>query len=103
MFQNNYEEYDGFVVLHGTDTMSYTASALSFMFENIGKCVVITGSQVSFKFNVKRHCVRRIMKLMIIGIFGIAIRIAVPSCTKGINGVENSCLLNICDHVTRYY
>ncbi|XP_073950210.1 L-asparaginase-like [Choristoneura fumiferana] len=42
----HYEEYDGFVVLHGTDTMSYTASALSFMFENIGKCVVITGSQI---------------------------------------------------------
>ncbi|XP_063387749.1 L-asparaginase [Cydia fagiglandana] len=41
-----YEEYDGFIVLHGTDTMSYTASALSFMFENIGKCVVITGSQI---------------------------------------------------------
>ncbi|KAI8424842.1 hypothetical protein MSG28_006768 [Choristoneura fumiferana] len=36
----HYEEYDGFVVLHGTDTMSYTASALSFMFENIGKCVI---------------------------------------------------------------
>lgn len=46
-FQNFYDEYDGFVVLHGTDTMSYTASALSFMFENIGKCIVLTGSQVS--------------------------------------------------------
>ncbi|KAJ0173516.1 hypothetical protein K1T71_010665 [Dendrolimus kikuchii] len=41
-----YEEYDGFVVLHGTDTLSYTASALSFMFENIGKGVVLTGSQI---------------------------------------------------------
>lgn len=41
-----YEEYDGFVVLHGTDTLSYTASALSFMLENIGKCVVLTGSQI---------------------------------------------------------
>ncbi|CAK1583850.1 unnamed protein product [Parnassius mnemosyne] len=41
-----YEEYDGFVVLQGTDTLSYTASALSFMFENIGKCVVLTGSQI---------------------------------------------------------
>lgn len=41
-----YEQYDGFVVLHGTDTLSYTASALSFMFENLGKGIVITGSQI---------------------------------------------------------
>ncbi|RVE53903.1 hypothetical protein evm_001565 [Chilo suppressalis] len=42
----HYDQYDGFVVLHGTDTLSYTASALSFMFENIGKCIVLTGSQI---------------------------------------------------------
>ena len=42
----NYEQYDGFVVLHGTDTMSYTASALSFMFENLAKPVIFTGSQI---------------------------------------------------------
>ena len=42
----HYENYFGFVVLHGTDTMSYTASALSFMFENLGKSVIFTGSQV---------------------------------------------------------
>ena len=41
-----YEEYDSFVVLHGTDTMGYTASALSFMLENLGKTVVVTGSQI---------------------------------------------------------
>ena len=41
-----YEQYDGFVILHGTDTMAYTASALSFMFENLAKPVVITGSQL---------------------------------------------------------
>lgn len=41
-----YERYDGFVVLHGTDTMAYTASALSFMLENLRKPVVITGSQL---------------------------------------------------------
>ncbi|XP_033216963.1 L-asparaginase 1-like isoform X2 [Belonocnema kinseyi] len=41
-----YQYYDGFVVLHGTDTMSYTASALSFMLEALGKIVVITGSQL---------------------------------------------------------
>lgn len=41
-----YDSYDGFVVLHGTDTMAYTASALSFMLENLRKPVVITGSQL---------------------------------------------------------
>lgn len=42
----NYEAFDGFVVLHGTDTMAYTASALSFMLENLHKPVIITGSQL---------------------------------------------------------
>ncbi|WP_419214249.1 asparaginase [Maribacter sp. X9] len=42
----NYEDYDGFVVLHGSDTMSYTASALSFLLENLGKPVILTGSQL---------------------------------------------------------
>jgi len=41
-----YEKYDGFVILHGTDTMSYTASALSFMLSNISKPVILTGSQL---------------------------------------------------------
>ena len=43
---DHYEKYDGFVLLHGTDTMAYTASALSFMLENLGKPVIITGSQL---------------------------------------------------------
>ena len=43
---DNYQKYDGFVVLHGTDTMSYTASALSFMLENLSKPVILTGSQL---------------------------------------------------------
>lgn len=46
----NYDKYRGFVVLHGTDTMSYTASALSFMLKNLGKPVVFTGSQVPLQF-----------------------------------------------------
>lgn len=41
-----YDQYDGFIILHGTDTMAFTASALSFMFENLAKPVVITGSQL---------------------------------------------------------
>ena len=46
MIEANYERFDGFVVLHGSDTMSYTASALSFMLENLSKPVVFTGSQL---------------------------------------------------------
>ena len=43
---DNYQQYDGFVILHGTDTMAYSASALSFMLENLNKPVVFTGSQL---------------------------------------------------------
>jgi len=43
---NNYNSFDGFVVLHGSDTMSYSASALSFMFENLAKPIIFTGSQL---------------------------------------------------------
>lgn len=46
LIRDNYARYDGFVVLHGTDTMSYTASALSFLLENLRKPVVFTGSQI---------------------------------------------------------
>ena len=42
----SYDDYDGFVILHGTDTMAYTASALSFMLENLNKPVILTGSQI---------------------------------------------------------
>ena len=43
---SNYEKYDGFVILHGTDTMAFTASALSFMLEGLMKPVILTGSQL---------------------------------------------------------
>jgi L-asparaginase len=46
IIESNYEKFDGFVVLHGSDTMSYTASALSFMFENLSKPIIFTGSQL---------------------------------------------------------
>lgn len=46
IIEENYDKFDGFVVLHGSDTMSYTASALSFMLENLGKPVIFTGSQL---------------------------------------------------------
>lgn len=44
--KKHYETYDGFVILHGTDTMAYTSSALSFLLESLGKSVVVTGSQI---------------------------------------------------------
>ena len=46
LIAGHYAKYDGFVILHGTDTMSYTASALSFMLENLEKPVILTGSQL---------------------------------------------------------
>ena len=44
--EKQYEKYDGFVIAHGTDTMAYTASALSFMLSNLGKPVILTGSNI---------------------------------------------------------
>lgn len=46
IIEKNYNEVDGFVILHGSDTMSFTASALSFMLENLNKPVILTGSQL---------------------------------------------------------
>ena len=44
--RESYHSFDGFVILHGTDTLAYTSSALSFMLENLGKPVIVTGSQI---------------------------------------------------------
>ncbi len=46
LIEDNYEDHDGFLILHGSDTMAFTASALSFMLEGLGKPVIITGSQL---------------------------------------------------------
>lgn len=46
IIQENYNDFDGFVILHGTDTMAYSASALSFMLENLSKPVIFTGAQL---------------------------------------------------------
>ena len=46
LIEDNYTKYDGFVILHGSDTMAYTASALSFMLEGLSKAVILTGSQI---------------------------------------------------------
>jgi len=58
--QKNYLKYDGFVILHGTDTMAYSASALSFMLENLAKPVIFTGSQLplgAIRTDAKRNLI----------------------------------------------
>lgn len=44
--QSEYDKYDGFIILHGTDTLAYTASCLSFILENLSKPVLLTGAQI---------------------------------------------------------
>ena len=46
IIETNYASFDGFVILHGTDTMAYTASALSFMIQGLNKPIILTGSQL---------------------------------------------------------
>jgi L-asparaginase len=63
IIEENYDYFDGFVVLHGTDTMAYTASALSFMLENLGKPVILTGSQLPiglFRTDGREHLITAI-------------------------------------------
>jgi len=63
LIETKYERYDGFVILHGTDTMAYTASALSFGLQNLGKPVIMTGSQVpmrSIRSDARRNLVNAI-------------------------------------------
>jgi L-asparaginase len=58
---DNYRDYNGFVILHGTDSMVYTASILSFMLENLSKPVVLTGAQRSHLFNVRNDAEQNIV------------------------------------------
>lgn len=62
--EQHYYDYDGFVILHGTDTMAYTASALSFMLENLGKAVIITGAMIPMAFPVSDAKRNLIVSLM---------------------------------------
>lgn len=50
--KNNYNKYDGFVITHGTDTMAYTASALSHLIQNSKKPIVLTGAQKSIDMDI---------------------------------------------------
>eukprot|EP00917_Polyrhabdina_sp_WS-2016_P012189 GHVP01026843.1.p1 GENE.GHVP01026843.1~~GHVP01026843.1.p1 ORF type:complete len:407 (+),score=73.85 GHVP01026843.1:30-1250(+) len=64
--KENYDEYDGFVILHGTDTMAYTASGLSFMMENLTKPVVLTGSMLPLKNSPQSDAMRNLTVAMAI-------------------------------------
>ncbi len=65
IIEENYDKYDGFVILHGTDTMAYTASALSFSLENLQKPVIITGSQIPL-FEVRNDGLDNLLTSMLI-------------------------------------
>ncbi|KAI9733470.1 MAG: hypothetical protein M1818_007218 [Claussenomyces sp. TS43310] len=69
--RNNYTLFDGFVVLHGTDSLAYTSSALSFMLSHLGKPVILTGSQASI-FSLQSDAVDNLLgSLIIAGTFMI--------------------------------
>ena len=63
IIKTNYKSFDGFVILHGTDTMSYTASALSFLIQNLTKPIILTGSQLplgDLRTDAKEHLITSI-------------------------------------------
>lgn len=75
MVNENYAAYDGFVILHGTDTMAYTASALSFMLEGLDKPVILTGSQIPFS-EIRSDARDNLITSMLIASDGIICEVA---------------------------
>lgn len=84
-----YDAYDGFVVLHGTDTMSYSASALSFMLENLDKPVVFTGSQIPL-CEIRSDGYNNIVTAVIIASDGIANEVCIYFDGKLIRGCRST-------------
>jgi L-asparaginase len=66
IIEESYDRYEGFVVMHGTDTMVYTASALSFILEGLGKPVVLTGAQRSHLANVRNDALQNLLTSLLI-------------------------------------
>jgi L-asparaginase len=66
MIASNYDNYEGFVILHGTDTMVYTASALSFMLRELGKPVILTGAQRSALVDVRNDATQNFITSLLI-------------------------------------
>jgi L-asparaginase len=67
MIRRNYADYDGFLVIHGTDTMAFTAAALSFMLEELGKPVILTGSQIPLEETLNDAQHNLLTALLILG------------------------------------
>lgn len=83
--KERYDDYDGFVILHGTDTMAYTASALSYSLENLGKPVILTGSQIPL-CRVRSDAKDNILCSMIIASQGIANEVGLFFCGRLFRG-----------------
>ena len=84
-----YNRYDGFVILHGTDTMSYSASALSFMLENLNKPIVFTGSQIPL-CEVRSDGYNNIITSVIVAADGIANEVCIYFDGKLIRGCRST-------------
>lgn len=66
VIEKNYDDYEGFVIVHGTDTMVYTASVLSFMLENLEKPVIVTGSQIPIAGNARNDGEQNLVTALLI-------------------------------------
>ena len=84
-----YEQYDGFVILHGTDTMSYSASALAFMLENLDKPVIFTGAQIPL-CEIRSDGYRNIVTSFMIAADGIAREVCIYFDGKLIRGCRST-------------
>jgi len=85
VIKEHYDAFDGFVVLHGTDTMAYTASALSFSLENLDKPVIITGSQIPM-FEVRNDGIDNLLTAITIAAEGRVREVALCFSNKLIRG-----------------
>ena len=86
---DRYEQYDGFIILHGTDTMSYSASALSFMLENLDKPVIFTGAQIPL-CEIRSDGYRNIVTSFMIAADGIAREVCIYFDGKLIRGCRST-------------
>lgn len=90
IIKTNYNSFDGFVILHGTDTMSYTASALSFLIQNLTKPIILTGSQLplgDLRTDAKEHLITSIQLARPINHFEKH-----HSSTQSTNSIKEVCL-----------
>ena len=82
---DSYDDFDGFVVLHGTDTMAYTASALSFILDGLDKPVVLTGSQIPLA-ELRSDARENLISSIIIAAEGVAREVCICFCGRLLRG-----------------